>query len=170
MFHKIDKPKDVFADTPVVKNEESVIWRGFKVTCNFLYETPAMVLGLLAAAVVAHIFIPYLAVTLYALAVASLCSKLVIKLVSRLDIKWLQRLEEWSWNLKKKFSYIQTVMIVCSLIAGYLFPILGIISATVVGGYNGIIFEIEYCKKLQSLHKDRIKDENEQNVLLNLLI
>lgn len=170
MTYKIDKQKGLFVDSPKVEEKESVFWRGFKVTCNFIYETPSLVFGLIAGGILAHIFLPEIAITCYALAIASMGCKLVIKLITRFDVKWLQRFEQWAWKVKKKIPYIQTAMIICSLVISYFVPVIGVSTAVVVGVYNGIIFEMEYYKKLQSLHKETIEDEEDSNELLSILV
>jgi hypothetical protein len=170
MTYPIENAEHTLSLNNTVKKKESVFWRGFKVTCNFFYETPAMVFGIVIAGVIAHFVIPQLAMTCYALAIASLLSKLFVKISSSVDLKFFDRVEEWAWGIKKKIPYIQTVLIIISLVVSYFIPVVGVCIAVVIGGYNGIIFEIEFCKKLQLVHKENIEDQKNHDELMAILV
>lgn len=151
------------------KKNDSVIWRGLTVTFNFFYETPAMVFGLVIAGVVAHLFVPQLACTCYMLAGSSLLSKLIMKISSTRGFKSFENIEIWSWNLKKKYPYIQAIAMSICLVVSYFFPVIAIFLALPIGIYNGIVFEIEFCKKLQRVHQQKMEHQ-QSNVAMDIIV
>jgi len=150
------------------KPKENIFWRGVKITLNYLYETPALVIGLTIAAIASHFFIPILAPTLYTLAATTFISKLVIKLCGRLNYKIFAKVESSAWNFKVKYPRLQTIALIVTITAGYVFPLCGIILAIALGIYNGIVNEVDYYKKMQQVRK-QIHDAIEQHEVIHLM-
>lgn len=164
----VSPPASYFPEAPVDPPKDNILWRGIKVTFNFFYETPAVVIGVTIAAIASHFFIPVLAPTLYTLAVTSMISKLVVKLCGRLNYKFLAKVESSAWNFKVKYPRIQTIAIIITIAAGYILPWCGVILALALGVYSGIINEIEYYKKMQKVTKEA--QETMRHEIMHLII
>lgn len=135
--------------TATSQKKENIVWRGMKVSFKFFYESPLMIVGILISAVVSYFFFPVLTPTLLALASATFFSKLLIKVLNICHCKYAIILERGAWAIKNRYKYIQLILLGGTLVSGYFIPFVGVSLAIVLGIYNGLICEIDYCKKMQ---------------------
>jgi len=156
-----------FLPSVVEQKRGSVIWRGFKVVLEFFYKVPVAVLATLVAAVASHLLFPVFTISLYTITVSTFFSKLVQKIAFKLKYKPMEKVELSFWRLKHRFPKMQLIAFLSMLVVSYLIPILGIIMAAVLGGYNGIIIDVQYCKDKQRAHRREIAQAsfNEINII-----
>lgn len=154
----IEQLQPFFSEKEKCQQEKPVIWHGFKVViCYFFYETPSMVIGVAIGGIVMHPFIPQLAMACYFFAIASLVIRHLVKLSPIFHSKLEHLIKEKAWEIKKKYPYLQTAMVILSLAVACLLPTLSISLAIVSGGFSGIVLEVEHCKKHQVSDSERME-------------
>lgn len=68
----------------------------------------------------------------------------------------MEKLELCFWKLKQRFPKMQLIAFITMLVVSYLLPILGIIIAAVLGLYNGVVIDIQYCKDSSRAQKREV--------------
>jgi len=135
------------------KEPDHCLWKGFRVASRFAYELPAKIFGIFAAAIGSHLLALPIATSLYVLGVSTLLTKLVVKITSTYNWEVFQKIERNTWDYKSTYPYLQTASLVGGLILSFLIPAIGVFICTGLGIFNGIIIEVEHCRKLQDVKR-----------------
>lgn len=140
----------------VQAKKRSACWRGFRVVFDFFYKTPPTVLATLVAAVASHLLFPVFTIPLYTITASTFFSKLVSKIAFQVKSKPMEKIELYFWKLKEEMPKLQLIAFFSMLVVSYFVPILGIITATLLGLYNGVTIEIQYHKDNQRVKRQEI--------------
>lgn len=139
-------------DKPTVIRKTSIFFkRCYKEISSFIYETPATVVGLIVAGIASIFFFPPLALPLFAIAGASLATKLATKIINRYDCKTFGTIESKIWGFHQSFGKWHMVAGLVAIAAGYFIPYAGIVVCLGYGLYNGLVMEMEQCKAIQEV-------------------
>jgi len=101
------------------------------------------------AGVILGKFSQTLRTSLWGMAGALFASRLIVKLGERFHITPLKNLERASCRLIETLPRIQLITFLFAMVMGYLWPIAGIIVATMLGVLGGLAVETQQYQQLQ---------------------
>lgn len=154
---------------PVIEEikKPHILWRGVRVVVMFFVETPLAVLALAIAAFVCQLLCPVFAMPLFVIMASTLLSKLVVKVLSRLKSRFVEKIERGAWNFKCKFPKLRLIAFIFTMALSYIVPIAGIAMGAALGCFNGLIIEVEHCKNKLNLNKRECREffSDELNII-----
>lgn len=145
---------------PSISRSESVCWRGLRVVGNFLLETGAKVACFVLLGLAAGSLFPPAMNPFFTVALATVLSRLVVKVIDRINPARLDRFKAAIDLFASKYP-VQIIAIVVILAVAPFFEIGAIVIGAGFGCVNGFLLGVEWARTSQQANADDDDSDDE---------
>lgn len=142
-----------------------ILWRGLKVVVGYAAETPLSAVGFFILAIVLRVLLPPLAGCGFAIAIGTIGSKYIWKILVLFKVEAFNTLETKALTFQKNHPYVQAICIIASFALAILTTVGSILAGTFIGIFNGIIVEANHrfmiIEKKRGEEKENAKRMNQ---------
>src|ERR1700733_7284273 len=125
-------------------------------TATFIYEMPVVIIATAIAGVASLILFPMFTVPCFGTVAGTVLSRIVVKLVDKQDISLLVKVKGEAIEFNKSYPNITTIVFIFAAIAGLFFSTAGLLIATGLGIFKGIIIQVDIYDYNRNLRRKQI--------------
>lgn len=136
---------------------KETFWKGWKVTKNFVKETPAYVGAILVVAVVLQFVFPPLAPALFGIAIGFVATRIAVKVIDRHNPMTLDRVMERAEKFRQDNPKFQILTFTAAIVLGPFWGLGRVIAGLGVGGFGALILPYDLAQHRLRIAADKVK-------------